>query len=176
MYKRQGTYYYKIAEVKSGAGDGIIYDQNEFIVTVNVTYNDAAGKFAVAIDYPENGVTFVNTVEEKHEIEISKVDIGGIQLAEAKIQIKQGDDVVKEWTTKAGGNEKLSLEAGEYVFHEKEAPAGYDTVGDFTFAVDSEGKVTVENAAAKAEGSKLTVTDQLDVYKRQDHRYCTIQK
>ena len=98
------------------------------------------------------------------EVLFSKVNVGGEEIAGAKIQIKDAQgQVVKEWTSKAGQSETIKLKAGTYIFHEEVAPNGYLKVTDITFEVDEQGKVTVKNAdgnEVKANGNKLTVTDK----------------
>ena len=108
--------------------------------------------------------TVLPNEEVEKEVVFSKVNVGGEEIAGAKIQIKdvQGQ-VVKEWTSKAGQSETIKLKAGTYIFHEEAAPNGYLKVTDITFEVDEQGKVTVKNAdgnEVKANGNKLTVTDK----------------
>ena len=102
--------------------------------------------------------------EAEKEVVFSKVNVGGEEIAGAKIQIKDAQgQVVKEWTSKAGQSEIIKLKAGTYIFHEEAAPNGYLKVTDITFEVDEQGKVTVKNAngnEVKANGNKLTVTDK----------------
>ena len=102
--------------------------------------------------------------EAEKEVVFSKVNVGGEEIAGAKIQIKDAQgNAVKEWTSKAGQSETIKLKAGTYIFHEEAAPNGYLKVTDITFEVDEQGKVTVKNAdgnEVKANGNKLTVTDK----------------
>ena len=102
--------------------------------------------------------------EVEKEVVFSKVNVGGEEIAGAKIQIKDAQgQVVKEWTSKAGQSEIIKLKAGTYIFHEEAAPNGYLKVTDITFEVDEQGKVTVKNAngnEVKANENKLTVTDK----------------
>lgn len=102
--------------------------------------------------------------EVEKEVVFSKVNVGGEEIAGAKIQIKDAQgQAVKEWTSKAGQSEIIKLKAGTYIFHEEAAPNGYLKVTDITFEVDEQGKVTVKNAdgnEVKANGNKLTVTDK----------------
>ena len=102
--------------------------------------------------------------EVEKEVVFSKVNVGGEEIAGAKIQIKDAQgNAVKEWTSKAGQSEIIKLKAGIYIFHEEAAPNGYLKVTDITFEVDEQGKVTVKNAdgnEVKANGNKLTVTDK----------------
>ncbi|MEB3029420.1 thioester-forming surface-anchored protein [Parvimonas micra] len=104
--------------------------------------------------------------EVEKEVVFSKVNVGGEEIAGAKIQIKdEQGNVVKEWTSKAGQSETIKLKAGTYIFHEEAAPNGYLKVTDITFEVDEQGKVTVKNASGnevKANGNKLTVTDKTE--------------
>ena len=104
--------------------------------------------------------------EVEKEVVFSKVNVGGEEIAGAKIQIKDAQgQVVKEWTSKAGQSETIKLKSGTYIFHEEAAPNGYLKVTDITFEVDEQGKVTVKNAngnEVKANGNKLTVTDKTE--------------
>ncbi|WP_371524249.1 thioester-forming surface-anchored protein [Gemella sp. ND 6198] len=97
------------------------------------------------------------------EVEFSKVNIAGKEIAGAQIEIKQGTTVVEKWTSKENETHKVKLTEGTYTFHEVAAPKGYKVVTDITFTVDKDGKVTVKDIngnTVKAEGNKLTVTDQ----------------
>ncbi|WP_278555021.1 thioester-forming surface-anchored protein, partial [Parvimonas micra] len=104
--------------------------------------------------------------EVEKEVVFSKVNVGGEEIAGAKIQIKDAQgNAVKEWTSKAGQSEIIKLKAGTYIFHEEAAPNGYLKVTDITFEVDEQGKVTVKNAngnEVKANENKLTVTDKTE--------------
>ena len=117
-------------------------------------------------DPKDKSQTFTVLPKEEVEKEVlfSKVNVGGEEIAGAKIQIKDAQgQVVKEWTSKAGQSETIKLKAGTYIFHEEAAPNGYLKVTDITFEVDEQGKVIVKNAngnEVKANGNKLTVTDK----------------
>ena len=119
-------------------------------------------------DPKDKSQTFIVLPKEEVEKEVvfSKVNVGGEEIAGAKIQIKdEQGNVVKEWTSKAGQSETIKLKAGTYIFHEEVAPNGYLKVTDITFEVDEQGKVTVKNAngnEVKANGNKLTVTDKTE--------------
>ncbi|WP_459570085.1 SpaA isopeptide-forming pilin-related protein, partial [Enterococcus gallinarum] len=71
-------------------------------------------------------------VPKEKDIVISKVNLGGEEIAGAKIQINQGNKEVASWTSEAGKNHELSLLPGDYVFHEEAAPKGYVVVTDIT--------------------------------------------
>ncbi|MGX7069926.1 SpaA isopeptide-forming pilin-related protein [Gemella bergeri] len=100
---------------------------------------------------------------EQKEVQFSKINVGGEEIAGAQIEIKQGNKVIKSWISEAGKTRKENLEPGEYTFHEAAAPNGYKKVTNITFTIDKDGKVKVTNVngnTVKAEGNKLTVTDQ----------------
>lgn len=112
--------------------------------------------------------TFTNTFKEEKtnskEIEISKVNLGGEELEGAKIRISKDGKEVESWTSTKTAK-SLKLEAGDYVFHEEVAPAGYLAVTDITFTVNEDGTVTVKAANGNtvvSTGNKLTVTDQAE--------------
>ena len=107
-----------------------------------------------------------------HSVEISKQNIAGENLANAKVTVtdKSGNVVTDVNGTKVEqfvttkDNLKLQLPAGEYTFVEDAAPAGYDVVSTFKFTVDTNGKVTTTSTDAKTNGSVLTVVDQATKY------------
>ncbi|MGT2675264.1 VaFE repeat-containing surface-anchored protein, partial [Streptococcus rupicaprae] len=103
----------------------------------------------------------------KHEILISKTDLGGEEIAGAKIVVTKDGKEVASWTSEAGKTRKLVLEAGEYVFHEEVAPKGYLKVTDITFLVNEDGSVTVKTDtttahSSKTDGNKLAVIDEAE--------------
>lgn len=100
---------------------------------------------------------------DSDDILFSKVNIGGKEIEGAKIEIRQGDAVVAEWTSEADRSHTVKLTEGEYVFHEKSAPEGYLKVTDISFSVNKDGTVTVSDAdgnKVRADENKLTVTDK----------------
>ncbi|WP_242386955.1 thioester-forming surface-anchored protein, partial [Enterococcus gallinarum] len=104
-------------------------------------------------------------VPKEKDIVISKVNLGGEEIAGAKIQINQGNKEVASWTSEAGKNHELSLLPGDYVFHEEAAPKGYVVVTDITFTVNTDGTVTVKDANGNkvvAANNQLTVTDETE--------------
>ncbi|WP_035463579.1 Cna B-type domain-containing protein, partial [Ligilactobacillus ceti] len=105
---------------------------------------------------------------QKHDIEISKVDLAGKEINGARIQIKDAKgNVVKDgdWVSDSKTIHKLKgLKPGKYTFHEEAAPNGYKKVTDLTFTIDLNGQigsVDVQGSdQAKAKGNKLIVTDE----------------
>ena len=167
--------------IKLKAGTYIFHEEaapNGYLKVTDITFEvDEQGKVTVKnangneVKANENKLTVTDKTEPvvpptpgEKEVAFSKVNVGGEEIAGAKIQIKDAQgQVVKEWTSKAGQSETIKLKAGTYIFHEEAAPNGYLKVTDITFEVDEQGKVTVKNAdgnEVKANGNKLTVTDK----------------
>ena len=167
--------------IKLKAGTYIFHEEaapNGYLKVTDITFEvDEQGKVTVKnangneVKANENKLTVTDKTEPvvpptpgEKEVLFSKVNVGGEEIAGAKIQIKDAQgNVVKEWTSKAGQSETIKLKAGTYIFHEEAAPNGYLKVTDITFEVDEQGKVTVKNAdgnEVKANGNKLTVTDK----------------
>ena len=167
--------------IKLKAGTYIFHEEaapNGYLKVTDITFEvDEQGKVTVKnangneVKANENKLTVTDKTEPvvpptpgEKEVLFSKVNVGGEEIAGAKIQIKDAQEqVVKEWTSKAGQSETIKLKAGTYIFHEEAAPNGYLKVTDITFEVDEQGKVTVKNAdgnEVKANGNKLTVTDK----------------
>ena len=167
--------------IKLKAGTYIFHEEaapNGYLKVTDITFEvDEQGKVTVKnangneVKANENKLTVTDKTEPvvpptpgEKEVLFSKVNVGGEEIAGAKIQIKDAQgQVVKEWTSKAGQSEIIKLKAGTYIFHEEAAPNGYLKVTDITFEVDEQGKVTVKNAngnEVKANENKLTVTDK----------------
>ncbi|MFG5432815.1 SpaA isopeptide-forming pilin-related protein [Enterococcus faecalis] len=111
----------------------------------------------IDIDTPE--------VPKEKEVQVSKVNLGGEEIAGANIEIKQGTQVVANWVSEVGKTHELRLLPGDYVFHEVAAPKGYVAVTDITFTVNTDGTVTVKEAQGNTVtgvDNKLTVTDQAE--------------
>ncbi|WP_426007761.1 SpaA isopeptide-forming pilin-related protein [Clostridium perfringens] len=103
--------------------------------------------------------------EPAKTIEISKVNLGGQEIAGAQIQVKnENGDVVTSWTSEEGKTKILDLVPGTYIFHEEAAPNGYLVVNDIKFTVGKDGSITVvevnKDDKVSAEGNKLIVTDK----------------
>ena len=71
-YESEGRYYYKIEEVK-GSETQITYDDNSYIVIVDVKLNNLLGSLTSTVIYPENQpVVFTNTYVKTGNLTISK--------------------------------------------------------------------------------------------------------
>jgi uncharacterized surface anchored protein len=117
---------------------------NEGHVTLGTTTVDNGGKISVM---DANHVILEDAPEDdviKHEVKISKTDLGGTEIEGAKIVLKDAaGNVIDEWesTTKA---HVVMLPEGTYTMIETVAPEGYNKVTtEMTFTVDKDGKVTL---------------------------------
>lgn len=107
-------------------------------------------------------VAFTNVYSR--EIQISKQDILGNELAGAKLEITgkadgstDGIDPI-QWIS--GEEKTVNLKPGSYILTEKEVPAGYVKAAPISFTVDAAGNVKV----GESEVDKLTMVDEYDVH------------
>ena len=151
-----GTHYYKITET---AGDlsGVTYDSTSYIVKVEVTDN-GDGTLKITKDDTAKSLTFTNTWET--EVKIKKTDVGGKDLAGAKIEIRDENGKVVDSYTTDGKTHTTKLEAGTYTMVETTAPQGYEVAETITFKVGSDGKVTVDGK----EVDTVTMVDEYSEY------------
>ena len=103
-------------------------------------------------------VAFTNVYSR--EIQISKQDILGNELAGAKLEItgkENGSDKDIDPIQWISGEEKtVSLKPGSYILTEKEVPAGYVKAAPISFTVDAAGNVKV----GETKVDKLTMVDK----------------
>ena len=156
---------YTIREIEAPAG----YDKLTTEIKINPT--DFGTDKAVTREVQNR-----KTPPSTKKITFSKVNLGGTEIADAKIKIFKGETAegnpVQSWTSEAGKSKELDLEPGTYTFHEEAAPTGYLKVTDITFTVNSDGTVTVtkvgekdskgEDNKVEAKGSTLKITDKDD--------------
>ena len=128
--------------------------------TVTTTSTDAKtnGSVLTVVDQA------TKVVPKEFKVAISKVGLGGVELAGADVTVTKDGQEVDRWTSTTTSHE-LTLTEGTYVFHEISAPAGYKVVTDITFTVDKDGNVTVTNDTTTGtktvvEGNKLVITDE----------------
>ncbi|MDO5078905.1 MAG: SpaA isopeptide-forming pilin-related protein, partial [Streptococcus minor] len=127
-----------------------------------------------AVEYKDGKLVITDQYDESpKKITFSKVNLGGEEIAGAKIQIfDEQKNQVAEWTSEAGKSKIIDLKPGKYVFHEEAAPNGYLAVTDITFQVNYDGTITVTNIGEKdakgesntvvTDGAKITITDKTD--------------
>ena len=136
--------------------------------------------------------TVTNTykkVDNEKNITISKVKIGGTELKDAKIEIRNesGDQLAKgkidgaagdlKWTSTETAKE-IELKPGTYTFYEEAAPEGYQKVTELKFKVDESGNVSLVDgfkglnedktpATVTAKAGKLIITDKAKAKKQE---------
>ena len=156
---------YTIREIEAPAG----YDKLTTEIKINPT--DFGTDKAVTREVQNR-----KTPPSTKKITFSKVNLGGTEIADAKIKIFKGETAegnpVQSWTSEAGKTKELDLAPGTYTFHEEAAPTGYLKVTDITFTVNHDGTVTVTKVGEKdskgeenkveTNGSTLKVTDKDD--------------
>ncbi|WP_369350668.1 SpaA isopeptide-forming pilin-related protein [Streptococcus hillyeri] len=107
---------------------------------------------------------------KQHDIEISKQNLGGEELENAKIEIfkatEKGEKAISiaDWTSTKESH-KLTLEAGDYIFVENAAPAGYEKVTDIHFTVTVDGKVNVTKVGDSTKQDDMSKTAKVDAEK-----------
>ena len=120
-------------------------------------------------------VAFANTTSsggggDNPTIKISKQDMGGEELAGAKLVVKDSSGkTVDSWTSTTTPHE-IPLAAGNYVLTETAAPNGYQTVTtEIDFSVDAAGTVTPKTTTVDPAGAvevgddgSLILMDALD--------------
>ena len=130
---------------------------NNYVLAQDITFKvDSEGK--VTVDgKPVERVTMVDEYNT-HPINISKVDIGGNEIAGASMKItgtptgSESEITPIEWVSGSDGNNEdgtlknhvVSLQPGTYTLHEEATPDNnYVLAQDITFTVDKEGKVLI---------------------------------
>lgn len=91
-----------------------------------------------------------------HDVEISKQNIAGNGLGNAKLQIldsnqnavKGEDNKEIIWTSQADQNQTVQLKPGSYILREINAPENYAKDADIAFTVELDGTVKVNDKAA----------------------------
>ena len=124
-YNSVGSYEYTLKEVK-GKLDGIIYDDDEFKITVNVT-DDGKGHLVATVVYPKDGVVFENKLI-KGSLEIIKTDAeDGKPLKDVEFTLKDSEGkIVKVGKTDNNGRLVFEdLKYGKYTYQETLAKEGY---------------------------------------------------
>lgn len=107
-----------------------------------------------------NGQIIMKDDYAKHNVEISKQDIAGKEIAGATLTVtgtdSSGNDVSLTFETDGKEPHKFSLRPGTYTLTEITAPDGYEKAESIKFTVDVTGKVTVNDEEVK----QVVMTDQ----------------
>ena len=163
-FDKEGDYEYTVQEiVPETKVEGVTYDETVHTVTIHVTADpDSDGDLVATVDYGPgvDSLTITNTYISS--VSVSKVDVtNDKELAGARIQILEGDEVVAEWVSTEEAHEVEGLKIGViYTLHEVTAPFGYDITADTTFTIDEDGTVRALTATQNSDGV-LLVKDRL---------------
>ena len=120
----------------------------------------------IAFTVTDDGEVMVGGVKktavEMKDTRVTKVTVSKIAsdtnaaLPGAVLQLKQGDNILKEWTTTNQAAE-FTLPAGTYTLHEKTPPEHYKELeNDSTFTIDVDGNIKVNGTASDG---KFVLTD-----------------
>ena len=141
QYDTVGDYKYTIKEVHGGETIGrVIYDDSEFDVIVHVI-DDGEGQLVATVEYPDNGVHFVNTYSELTKLIIYKVDQDHHFLEGANFQMIREDGTVINAVKDIARFEFKDLIDGIYIVKETTTPKGYEGIGEFEIVIEN-GKIT----------------------------------
>ncbi|WP_297961155.1 SpaA isopeptide-forming pilin-related protein [uncultured Ruminococcus sp.] len=107
------------------------------------------------VNISEDGdVVEIIAVNRPISVSISKTDIYGKELTDAKMQlIDVNGKVVDEWTSSDEAHIISNIPYGGYMLKEIAAPAGYVIATDIQFTIDENGNVTVDGVKANAYNS-----------------------
>ena len=110
----------------------------------------------------ENGTVLTNTyIDRSKPVCVSKTDKDGKIIAGAKLSVLDSvKNVIVSWTTVEDEDKQISLNPGNYILHEDEAPVGYELAVDIPFSVDENGTVLVNGK----ETDKVTMVDKSKSY------------
>ena len=107
----------------------------------------------------KNNVITVCDAANVTKVIINKTDVTGEkELTGAVITVKQGETVIKEWTSKPNETMELELEDGDYSFTETGSEIT-DADGKTYKVIGSEVKFTVQNGTVTSKDAKTTFDD-----------------
>ena len=107
----------------------------------------------------KNNVITVCDAANVTKVIINKTDVTGEkELTGAVITVKQGETVIKEWTSKPNETMELELEDGDYSFIETGSEIT-DADGKTYKVIGSEVKFTVQNGTVTSKDAKTTFDD-----------------
>ena len=117
-----------------------------------------------AVQFTVNKDGTVTKVQMKNELsttKITKTDLGGTELAGAKLEVINKDGkVVDAWTSTKEAHVIRGLHLGEsYVLRENLAPLGYVKSQDFEFTVNKDGSVTKVSMSNELSTTEISKTD-----------------
>ena len=169
------TYILKETEVPSGykKAQDIEFTLKPHIGTTT-SYTNAFEDLPIEVEYfypyidtgdgQEKLILTMVDEEEKHDIVISKTNVGGHEIAGAQLKITGREEGASEnitpieWVSEDGKDRTVQLRPGTYILHEEAVPDSdiYVPASDINFVVTAEGKVKVGGADV----DKVTMIDE----------------
>ena len=130
---------------------------------------EKAADVEVAVSY-DSGILSRSITDEyaSHDVVISKVDVGGNEIAGAQLKItgrekgKYADITPVTWISEAGRNKTVSLRPGSYVLHEEAVPesGAYLPASDIAFTVNIDGTITI----GEEQADSVVMTDEYSTH------------
>lgn len=143
--------------------------ENGGLITYTVQETGAPKGYTVTVAgsaTSADGITITNThYPTDAKIRVSKRDLGGAEIAGAKMEItgtdENGKKVSKSWTSKAGTSYEAELKPGSYTLSEAKAPNGYLVAEpiDFTVERQADQSLVVKIGGNAADGNVIVMTD-----------------
>ncbi|MDO4466148.1 MAG: SpaA isopeptide-forming pilin-related protein [Bacillota bacterium] len=132
-----------------------------YVKSESITFEvDKDGKVTISEQEVDKVVMIDEYADQK--VAISKQDIIGNEIAGAELSVTDEDgNEVASWTSEAGKSYRIDLQPGTYTLVENTAPEGYEVSQSITFAVDKDGKVTIN----EKEVEKVIMTDEYTDHK-----------
>ncbi|MCH9275348.1 Cna B-type domain-containing protein [Bifidobacterium amazonense] len=144
--------------------------ENGALITYTVQEVNPPSGYTVSTSGSVTGtgdITITNThYPTDTKIRVSKRDLGGAEIAGAKMEIdgtedESGDKVTKQWTSKAGESYVVELKPGSYTLTELQAPNGYYVADPISFKVvrNSDNSLSVTINDKTVDGNLIVMTD-----------------
>nr|WP_274608225.1 SpaA isopeptide-forming pilin-related protein [Bifidobacterium miconisargentati] len=148
--------------------------ENGALITYTVQeVSPTAGYTVSTSGSAKDGITITNThYPTDTKIRVSKRDLGGAEIAGAKMEIdgtedESGKKVTETWISEAGKSYEVELKPGSYTLTELKAPNGYYVADPISFKVvrNSDNSLSVTIDGKTADGNLIVMTD---IYKPVD--------
>ncbi|WP_164514767.1 Cna B-type domain-containing protein [Bifidobacterium goeldii] len=157
-----------------GTFDNLPKYENGALITYTVQETKVPGGYTASTSgSAKDGITITNThYPTDTKIRVSKRDLGGAEIAGAKMEIdgtedESGKKVTETWISEAGKSYEVELKPGSYTLTELKAPNGYYVADPISFKVvrnsDNSLSVTINNKTV--DGNLIVMTD---IYKPVD--------
>jgi pilin isopeptide linkage protein len=162
-FAHAGSYNYIVKEIKGQIG-GVIYDEDERLLTITVKDNGKGELIADGCELIQT-VTITNTY---NDVRFNKYNSDKEELEGASFALyeKGSDTAIVEWTTKKGAEEDISeylLVGKSYVIKETAAPVGYYSAKDVEFTVGADGIIKGLDLDKDENGAYMIIDAKIDI-------------